>query len=249
MADLETHLPAPAPSTGWFATTHWSVILRAKEKDSPLAGDALEQLCQVYWRPLYSYVRRQGYPPADAQDLTQEFFSRLLAKDHLRHLHDQRGKFRSFLLTLLKHFLSDERQKLAAKKRGGGKQIISLDDSAAEELYLTGEAKRFNPDELFERRWAQTLLQQALSRLTREYVLAGKRPLFEALKEIQPGEHGPVSYLELGAQFDLSESAIKSAIHRLRRRHRQILREEIAHTVSCPEEINDEIRYLIALVS
>jgi RNA polymerase sigma factor (sigma-70 family) len=226
------------------------VVLDAKGNDSALATEALEKLCKIYWRPLYTFIRRNGYAPADAQDLTQEFFSRLLSKDYLRHLRDQRGKFRSFLLTFVKHFLSDERAKASAQKRGGGQAVLSLDDTSAEDQYMAeSAAAHLSPDQLFERSWAQTVLNQALRRLAEEYSASGKGLLYEKLKDVQPGEHGPLSYAQLGAEIGMTEVAIKSALYRLRRRHREILREEIAQTVIRPEDVDDEIRYLITLLS
>jgi RNA polymerase sigma-70 factor (ECF subfamily) len=232
----------------WFTTTHWSVVLAARGDDATKAREALETLCRSYWAPLYAYIRREGYGVEDAQDLTQEFFRRLLEKDYLAHLRDQRGKFRSFLLTFLKHFLSDQRDRAAAQKRGSGKVFISLDDTAAAEAGYQVEALG-DPEQLFERQWAKTILERALQRLRREYAAAGKAILFDRLKDLQPGEQATISYAELGTQLGVTEAAIKSSVHRLRRRHGELLREEIAHTVSRPEEINEEIRYLLKIVS
>jgi RNA polymerase sigma factor (sigma-70 family) len=235
-------------SAAWFVTTHWSVVLDAKGQDTTRANEALEKLCHTYWRPIYAFIRRNGSNPADAQDLTQEFFYRLLSKQYLRHLQDQRGKFRSFLLTFVKHFLSDERDKASAQKRGGGQALFSLDDTVGEDLFQAETATKLTPDQLFERSWAQTVLQQALHHLANEYRESGKAALYEKLKDIQPGEHGPLSYCEIGAELGMSETAVKSAVHRLRRRHREILREVIAHTVTRAEDVDDEIRYLITLL-
>ena len=232
-----------------FATTHWSVVLAAKRSDGLLADAALEELCRSYWPPLYAYIRREGYGVQDAQDLTQEFLSRFIQKEWLGHLQDQRGKFRSFLLTFLKHFLSDERDKARAQKRGGGKTWVSLDDTSAEERGLDARANGLSPDQIFERRWAETVMEWALRRLREEYEAGGKAGLFEQLKEIQPGEHGEASYAEIGARLGLAEGTIASAVHRLRQRHREILRDEIAQTVSRPEEIDEEIRNLLAILS
>jgi RNA polymerase sigma-70 factor (ECF subfamily) len=244
-------LPDPQSGAGhaWFVTTHWSIVLEAKGDDSTRANEALEKLCQIYWRPVYAFIRRSGHNPADAQDLTQEFFFRLLSKDYLRHLQDQRGKFRSFLLTFVKHFLSDERERALAQKRGGGQALFSLDDTSGEEQYQAEMANPVSPDQLFERSWAQSVLNQALHRLWQEYYAGGKGALFEKLKDVQPGEHGPVSYAQLAAELGMTEVGIKSAVHRFRRRHREILREEIAHTVTRPEDVDSEIRYLITLLS
>jgi RNA polymerase sigma-70 factor (ECF subfamily) len=243
----EPLVPESAPA--WFVTTHWSVVLEAKGNDSARASEALERLCQIYWRPVYAFIRRNGYNVADAEDLTQEFFSRLLSKNYLRHLRDQRGKFRSFLLTFVKHFLSDERERASAQKRGGGSSVLSLDDTSGEDLYLAETANQVSLEQLFERRWAQTVLDRALRRLSEEYYSSGKGPLLEKLKDVQPGEHGALSYAQLGAEMGMTEVAIKSAVHRFRRRHREILREEIAQTVTRPEDVDAEIRYLISVVS
>jgi len=232
-----------------FNTTHWSVVLAAQRSDGLLAEAALERLCHAYWPPLYTYIRREGYDAHDAQDLTQEFLSRFIHKEWLGHLQDQRGKFRSFLLTFLKHFLSDERDRAGAHKRGGGQTLVSLDDTAAEERYLEPPAQGLSPDQIFERRWAQTVMERALARLREEYEAGGKAALFEQLKEIQPGEHGQASYAEIGARLGLAEGTIASAVHRLRKRHREILRAEIAQTVARPEEIDEEIRNLLAILS
>src|SRR5215475_3797716 len=190
----------------WFTTTHWSVVLAAKRSDSAEASKALEKLCRTYWPPLYTYIRRDGHSPEDAQDLTQEFFARLVEKEYLSHLQDQRGKFRSFLLTLLKHFLSDERAKAGAQKRGGGRAFVSLNDTSAVEADYQIEATHDgNPEELYERQWAKRVLEQALERLRQEYASDGKAALFEQLKDLQPGEHGANSYAEMGAQLGTSE--------------------------------------------
>jgi RNA polymerase sigma-70 factor (ECF subfamily) len=180
MSPADADAGSSSARQGWFTTTHWSVVLAAKGNDDRQATVALEKLCRAYWPPLYAYIRRDGYGVEDAQDLTQEFFARLLEKDHLRHLRDQRGKFRSFLLTFLKRFLSDERDRARAKKRGGGKTFLSLDDTAAAETSYRIEAVApGSPDQLFERRWAQTVLERALFRLREEYVAGGKADLFD----------------------------------------------------------------------
>jgi RNA polymerase sigma factor (sigma-70 family) len=232
-----------------FVTTHWSVVLAAKRSEGLLADNALEKLCRSYWPPLYAYIRREGYGVQDAQDLTQEFLSRFIQKEWLGRLQDRRGKFRSFLLAFLKHFLSDERDKAGAQKRGGGKALVSLDDTSAEERYLGAPANGLSPDQIFDRRWAETVMERALARLRQEYEAGGKAGLFEQLKEIQPGEHGAASYAEIGARLGLAEGTIASAVHRLRKRHREILRDEIARTVVRPEEIDEEIRNLLAILS
>jgi RNA polymerase sigma-70 factor (ECF subfamily) len=236
-------------SGGWFATTHWSVVLAARDHDSPRATQAMEQLCRTYWRPLYAFIRREGYLEEDAQDLTQEFFARLVEKDWLGHLRHRNGRFRSFLLTFLKHFLSDHRDHVGAKKRGGGRTFISLAEFAAEDRDGIEPVDGLTADQVYERRWAQSLLDRAANRLQREYVEDGAGELFDRLKDLQPGAHGECTYAEIGARLAVSEGAIKSAVHRLRRRHREILREEIARTVSRPEELAEEVRHLIDVVS
>jgi RNA polymerase sigma factor (sigma-70 family) len=236
-------------SHGWFATTHWSVVAQAKESDSSVAREALGKLCQTYWPPIYAYLRRDGHRPSDAEDLTQSFFAHLLEKNFLDHLHHRQGRFRSFLLTFLKHFLADQRDKVRAQKRGGGQHPISLDslDSAVRDAFEPADA--WTPDQAYERQWARTVLERATRRLREEYRQEGKSELFEQLSEFQPGTHGPFSYVEAGARLGLSEGGVKSAVHRMRRRHREILREEVAHTVRHPEEIPAEVRHLIEVVA
>ncbi len=247
-SDTKTTLeegPSPARSRAeCFATTHWSVVLAAKNGDSTLATEALEKLCQTYWPPLYAFIRREGYDNTEAKDLTQEFFLKLIERDYLKHLRHQRGKFRSFMLTLLKHFLLEQRGKAMAQKRGGGKMSISLEQMAEQGVYLDEPVDRFSPDQVFELRWAQTVFQVALNRLRTEYVETGRGAFFELLKDFQPRETGAPSYAEIGATFGMTEAAVKSAVQRMRQRHREILREEIAHTVMTPEEVEDEIRHL-----
>jgi len=243
--------PALDPASGsaqWFATTHWSVVLAAKDAESLGASDALEKLCRAYWRPLYAYIRRDGHDATEAQDLTQDFFARLLARDYLQHLHHQEGKFRSFLLAYLKNFLFEQRRKARAQKRGGGYVFISLNEPGVEEGYLLEPVDELTPDQVFERRWAQTMMQTALDRLREEYAARGQTGLFERLQDYQPREPGGRSYAQLGEGFGMTEAAVKSAVQRMRQRHRELLREEIAHTVTRPEEIEDELRYFRALL-
>src|SRR5437867_362906 len=166
----------------WFTTTHWSVVLTAKRGDSLQAAEAMEKLCRSYWPPLYAFIQRDGHSRTDAQDLTQKFFQHLLAHDFLAHLKNQEGKFRSFLLTFLKNFLRDERDKAAAQKRGGDKIFISLDEFAAEDRNGFESAHTLTPDQIFERRWAERIIQQALGRLQEEYVAEGKGELYDCLK-------------------------------------------------------------------
>ena len=244
------HLDGPpdAMRHQWFATTHWSVVMAAKQDDSSGAAIALEKLCHVYWPPLYAYIRRDGHDATEAQDLTQEFFARLLARDYLQHLHHQQGKFRSFLLAYLKNFLSEQRRKAGAQKRGGGCVLISLNDPAGEDGYLLEPVDELTPDQVFERRWAQTVMQTALDRLRDEYTARDQAVLFERLQDYQPREPGGRSYAQLGDEFGMTEAAVKSAVQRMRQRHRELLREEIAQTVTRPEEIEEELQHFRVLL-
>src|SRR2546422_4378518 len=240
----------PLPTNAhWFATTHWSVVVAASDQNSPEKVDALEKLCRAYWYPLYVFIRRQGYDPPDAQDLTQGFFTRLLEKNYLAQADRQKGRFRSFLLAALKHFVSDEQDKAKAQKRGGGQALISLDDQTAEKRYRVEPADIMSAEKLFERRWALTLLEQARARLRDEYVTAGNAEFYDELKVLETGEKSMVTYAELAVRLGTTESAIKSAAPRLRRRYAELVREEVAHTVNSPSEIDEEIRYLIAVIS
>lgn len=244
--------PRTDPTAGqaqWFATTHWSVVLAAKRGDSSAAATALERLCRAYWPPLYAYIRREGHDPTEAQDLTQEFFAQLLEKGFLDHLHHRRGKFRSFLLTFLKHFLSEQRRKARALKRGGGHVFISLDTTSEANGFLLEPVDALTPDRVFERRWAQTVLQNALNRLRQECAGRGQAALFDQLQDYQPREPGARSYAQLAADLGMTEAAVKSSGQRMRQRHRELLREEIAHTVTRPEEVDEEIRYFRALLA
>ncbi len=240
--------PSPKPD-GFFATTHWSVVLAAGHGDSPQALEALETLCRTYWYPLYVYIRRRGHGPEDAQDLTQEFFLRLLKRNYPAQADQARGRFRSFLLLTLNHFLSDEQERATAQKRGGGQVFVALDEQAPEDRYRLEPADELDPEKAFERRWAQTVLDQALARLRSEYATAGEAALYEVLKTFEPGEQNPLSYAEAARRLGVTESAVKSLIHRLRQRHRQLVREEIAHTVSTAAEVDEELRHLIAVIS
>jgi RNA polymerase sigma-70 factor (ECF subfamily) len=221
-------------------------VLAAKIGDSQQAHQAMERLCRTYWPPLYAYIRREGYDAVEAQDLTQDFFARLLAREYLQKLHHQEGKFRSFLLAYLKNFLSEQRRRAGAQKRGGGYMFVSLHEPASENGYLLEPVDELTPDQVFERRWAQTVMQTALDRLREEYAGRGQRALFQRLQDYQPREPGGQSYAQLGKEFAMTEAAIKSAVQRMRARHRELLREEIAQTVSRPEEIEEELRHFRA---
>lgn len=248
MMGRETAAAPGAVGQPLFATTHWSVVLAAAQSTDAQASEALEKLCRTYWYPLYAYVRREGSSAADAQDLTQEFFAHLLARNSLAQVGSQKGKFRSFLLAALRHFLADQRDRARAVKRGGGADCLSLDTQTAEARYRLEPVDRMDAEKIYERRWAMTLLEQALTRLHDEAVAAGKTELFERLRDFVAGE-SDVCCGEAATQLGLTESAVKSALHRLRQRYRELVREEIAHTVADPAEIDTEIRYLITVMS
>ncbi len=231
---------------GGFATTHWSMVLAAGKGESPDADAALATLCQRYWYPLYAFVRRLGHQPADAQDLTQEFFARLLEKQYLRAADPERGRFRSFLLSAVKHFLSKERDRAKARKRGGGRKVLPLDFEAGESRYSLEPAHEITAEKVYERRWALTLLDQVFARLREEFDRASKRNEFDRLKVYLTGEATALGYRDVAAELGMTEGAVKVAVHRLRRRYRELVREEIAHTVAGPEDVDEELRRLFA---
>jgi DNA-directed RNA polymerase specialized sigma24 family protein len=231
-----------------FATTHWSVVLLARDGDPTAAFGALERLCCDYWRPVYAFVRREGYGPPDAQELTQEFLSRFVHKEWLNHLKDRRGKFRSFLLTFLKHFLSDYRDHVGRLKRGGGMIVVPLDELETEEVGAANTTGSLTAEQTFDLRWANEVMERTVAELHREFVSNGKADLYEVLKDLQPGEKGAAGYAEIGARLGLSTGAVKSAVRRLRLRHRALLRAEIARTVIDESEVDAEIRHLIQVL-
>jgi RNA polymerase sigma factor (sigma-70 family) len=232
----------------WFTTTHWSVVLAAGQTSLPGAQQALEALCQTYWYPLYAYVRRQGHSPEDAQDLTQSFFARLLEKKYLQQVDREKGRFRAFLLAAIKHFLADEWDKARAKKRGGGRTILSLDETAAEDRYRREPADTVTPEDLYERQWALTLLDQVRARLRQEYGASGKGLLYYKLRVLESGEERDETYAQVAAQLGLTVSAVKSSAQRMRQRFAQLLRQEIAQTVASPAEIEEEIHHLMTVL-
>ncbi|MEK7676003.1 MAG: sigma-70 family RNA polymerase sigma factor [Verrucomicrobiota bacterium] len=227
-----------------FPPTHWSVVLTAGCPDDTRSREALAKLCATYWYPLYAFVRRLGYRPEDAQDLTQAFFEHLLAHHALVTVDRAKGKFRSFLLASLRHFLADERDRAQAQKRGGGCACVPLDAAAAESRYRLEPADRDSPDKLFERTWALALMEQVLERLRAEQIVADKRAQFDLLRDGLMGDPDAPRYAELAVQLGVSEDAVKMAVSRLRRRYRELLRQEIAPTVGTPAEIEEEIRHL-----
>jgi RNA polymerase sigma factor (sigma-70 family) len=231
-----------------FATTHWSAVQLAARHDTTRAQQALSELCEAYWYPLYAYVRRQGTSPHDAQDLTQEFFARFLAGNYLEGVSPDQGRFRSFLLACLKHFLANEWAKARAAKRGGGLRTISFDETEAEDRYRLEPADEQSADKLFERRWAMTLLDTVLGTLREEFVRDDKERQFEKLKPTLAGSRQSQPYSELARELEMSEGAVKVAVHRFRQRYRELLRQRIGQTVSSATEVDEEIRYLFSVL-
>jgi RNA polymerase sigma-70 factor (ECF subfamily) len=232
-----------------FATTHWSVVLAAREQETPQAAAAWEQLCRTYWYPLYAYVRRQGHRPPDAEDLLQAFFARFLEKNYLDDVDRSKGRFRSFLLAALNHFLANEWDKARRQKRGGQAQLLSLDSAEAERWYGEELASDLTPEKLYEQRWACVLLEQVMQQLEQDSEAAGKGEYFAALKGFLVGEDRPQSYADLAAKFGVTAAALKMRVQRLRHRYQRLLRAEIAQTVASPEEVEEEIRYLFNVLS
>ncbi len=231
-----------------FTATHWSIVLAAQQTDPQRAGAALENLCNRYWYPLYAFIRRRGHDPEEAKDLTQSFFLHLLTKHALNGVHRSKGLFRTFLLTSLANFLNDERDRQRAAKRGGGVRPVSWDELEAEEMYRHEPADCLTPEKLFDRRWAFTLIEQALLRLGRENEACGKLALFQQLEPYLTGEVSPGFYDEAAAQLAMKAGAVRVARHRLCRRLGEILRSEVAETVTRPEEVEGELRHLFAVL-
>jgi RNA polymerase sigma factor (sigma-70 family) len=232
-----------------FVTTHWSIVLTAKQGEPNEVGIALEKLCRAYWWPLYAFVRRRGYEAHDAQDLTQEFFARLLAQDFLRAVDRSKGKFRSFLLAAMEHFLAKEWRRTNAQKRGGKFSFVSIDDETAEQPYLQLSSSDPSPEKTFDQQWALTLLNQAVTRLSHEFVADGKSRLFEEIKVFLTGEKKAASYAELAARLGTTEAALKMAVSRMRQRYVELLRAEVANTVNDPKDVEEEWRSLAAALS
>jgi RNA polymerase sigma-70 factor (ECF subfamily) len=239
----------PTNSAPWFVTTHWSVVLSVKDDSTTLADAALERLCRTYWWPLYAFVRRRGYEHHDAQDLTQEFFARLLARDFLRAVDRSKGKFRSFLLAAVEHFLAKEWRRSQTQKRGGKFIFVSANAESAEHQYLQVPASILSPEQLFEQQWAMTLLNGTVGRLQEEFTASGKAALFEEIKIFLTGEKRAASYAELANKLGTSEAALKMAVSRMRQRYGELLRAEIAKTVAGPEEVDEELRALFGALS
>jgi RNA polymerase sigma-70 factor (ECF subfamily) len=230
-----------------FATTHWSVVLAA-QGDSAAAQEALERLCRIYWWPLYGFVRRQGYTPEEAQDLTQDFFALLLERKDLDAVRREKGRLRSYLLASLKNFLAKAHRRAMRIKRGEGKPLLSLEELLARERADLEPADTLSADRIYERRWALTLLDQVLTRLEKEYRAAGSTALFEHLKQLLADEPPCPSQAQIARELDMTENAVKQAFHRLRKRYGTLLREEIAHTVAVPDDVEGELRHFITVL-
>jgi DNA-directed RNA polymerase specialized sigma24 family protein len=228
-----------------FATTQWSIVLTARDGTATQARGALESLCGSYWYPLYAYIRRRGHSAEDAGDLTQAFFADLLARDFLDGIDRSKGRFRSFLLASLEHFLARERDKAHALKRGGPVRPLSLDAEEAERRYQHEPADRRTPEVVFEQRWGLTVLERTMERLRAEHAEQPQR--FERLKSCLT-DSAPTHYRTLASDLGTSEAAVKTAVHRLRARYGQLLRDEIAQTVADPSEVDDEVRYLLGVI-
>jgi RNA polymerase sigma factor (sigma-70 family) len=230
-----------------FTTTHWSVVLEA-QGESPAAHEALERLCRIYWRPIYSFVRRQGLGPEEAEDVTQGFFAQLLERKRLTAVRKEKGRLRSFLLGALKYFLADEQRRARAIKRGKGQRLIPLEGLRGDERIDMEPSDPVTAEMIYERRWALTVLERVLSRLKDEYSAAGNAALFDSLKELLPDEPGAASQADIAARLGMTENAVRQAFYRFRQRYQSLLREEIAHTVATPGDIEDELRHLIAVL-
>lgn len=227
-----------------FATTHWTVVLASGKHSTPEAQAALEELCRTYWFPLYAYVRRRGYAKADAEDLTQAFFAKLLEKNFLAQLDSDKGKFRAFLLAALKHFLANEWDKAQAQKRGGGEQTLSLDWETADTKFQVAAQNEPSPDKAYDREWALALLAKVIERLQRECEQDGKGKLFDQLKVFLMAGKSELARAEVARALGMEEGAVRVAIHRLRKRYRQLLRDEVANTLSDAAMVDEEMRAL-----
>lgn len=246
MSHAATRHDSPHSSQGRFATTQWTMVLAAGKGESSQAEKALAALCQTYWYPLYAYIRRRGHSATEAEDLTQEYFFRLIEKEYLSSVEREKGRFRSFLLASLKHFLANEWDRAKAAKRGGGHPPLPLDVQTAETRYQREPATELTPDKLFDRQWVIALLSRVLERLRAEYAACGQTTPYEQLKPYLTMDQTAVSYPEAAARLKTTEGAVKTAVYRLRKRYRDFLRAEIAQTVSSPDQVEEEIQHLFA---
>jgi len=235
------------PGSSQFPTTRWSLVVAAGDPDRKDARSALVSLCENYWYPLYAYLRRRGYPADQAQDLTQEFFIRVLEGRYLDRADPEKGRFRSFIMTSLKFFVADEEDRHRARKRGGG-MVVSLEFSSGEERYQREPAHDETPERIFERRWALSLLDRVVEKLREEFVQHGRPEHFERLKVFLLGQ-SDAPYAALAQEMNTSEGALKVAVHRLRKRYRELFRQEIADTVADPADVESELRYLATVLT
>ena len=247
--ELTANGSAPRTQKGeaQFTTTHWSVVLEA-QSESPVAQEALEKLCRAYWRPIYGFVQRQGIGPEEAKDITQGFFADLLEHKSLAAVRKEKGRFRSYLLGALKYFLADERRRMMAIKRGKGQLLIPLEELSPDERTEIELTDPLTAEQIYERRWASTVLARVLDLLKNEYGAAGNARLFDSLKQLLPDEPGAPTQADIAAQLDMNANAVRQAFYRFRQRYQSLLREEIAHTVATPGDVEDELRHLIAVV-
>jgi RNA polymerase sigma factor (sigma-70 family) len=250
-ADLTSTYSTPASSApdDIFATTHWTVVLAAGKRHTPQSDGALEELCRTYWFPLYAYVRRRGHNKEDAEDLVQEFFARFLAKNYLAGLSAERGRFRAFLLAALKHFLANEWDKSQTQKRGGGAAHLSLDWQTADTKFQVAATNEPSPDKAFDREWALALLAKVIKRLQQECAADGKAKLFEQLKIFLTAGKGALSHADAAKKMGMDETAVRVAVHRLRKRYRQLLRDEISQTLADESQVDEEMRALFGAFS
>lgn len=232
-----------------LVTTHWSVVLQAGDSRSPERSEAMEKLCRAYWRPLYAYVRRRGFREEEAKDLTQGFFARLLEKNYVGDANASRGRFRTFLLTSLNHFLANEWDRSQAAKRGGGAEIFSIDELDGEDLVVRELSSTLTPERIFEQRWAESVLESVLAQLRREFDDAARGLRFDELKSTLLKDGDALSYAALAARLGLSESGARSVVHRLRKRFRDLTLLEIGQTVEDPRAIDDELRHLLNVLA
>jgi RNA polymerase sigma factor (sigma-70 family) len=236
------------PNAQWFATTQWGLVVSAGES-SPAAMEAMSNLCQAYWRPLYCFARRRGHSPHDAQDLTQEFFSRLMEANYLHRADPQKGRFRSFLLGAFKNFLADEFDRSSAARRGGGAHVISLDSEEAESLLENDSALQMSPDDTYDRQWVLAILERSLVALRKEFEAAGRIEVFNAIKDCLVDDKPPGSYLDKAARLGVSANSLAVSVHRMRKRYRELVRAEISATVSSPSDVGPEMNTLLAALA
>jgi RNA polymerase sigma-70 factor (ECF subfamily) len=239
----------PGASGDWFTTTHWSMVRAAGTEAVPLARAALEKLCAAYWPPLYAYVRRRGNDPYEAQDLTQEFFARLLARNDFAGLHPEAGRFRAFLLASMNHFLASEWRKAGTQKRGARQIPLSIDNTAEEQMLAGQAATGPAPERLFDRRWAETVMERAGQQLRDEFTDGGRAPVFRELNVYLSTPAAPGDYAVIAERLQMTEAAVAKAVERLRRRFRDLVRREVSQTVTSPDGLEEEMRYLIDVLS